>query len=61
MSTYTHTHTLSRTQTQWMMYWIVFALFQAVEVFTDAFIAWLEMRRGEGEGDGGKREKERKG
>lgn len=27
-------------QTQWMMYWIVFALFQAAEVVTDTFISW---------------------
>lgn len=23
-----------------MMYWIVFALFMAVEIFTDIFISW---------------------
>lgn len=27
-------------QTKWMMYWIVFALFQAVETLTDIFLAW---------------------
>ena len=30
-------------QTKWMMYWIVFALFQAVETFTDTFLAWLAL------------------
>ncbi|XP_036927205.1 receptor expression-enhancing protein 1 isoform X2 [Acanthopagrus latus] len=26
---------------KWMMYWIIFALFTTVEVFTDMFICWL--------------------
>ncbi|KAM4542420.1 receptor expression-enhancing protein 1 isoform 2-T2 [Odontesthes bonariensis] len=26
---------------KWMMYWIIFALFTAVEVFTDLFLCWL--------------------
>ncbi|XP_035529441.1 receptor expression-enhancing protein 1 isoform X2 [Morone saxatilis] len=26
---------------RWMMYWIIFALFTSVEVFTDMFICWL--------------------
>uniref|UniRef100_A0A3Q3N3Q9 Receptor expression-enhancing protein n=1 Tax=Labrus bergylta TaxID=56723 RepID=A0A3Q3N3Q9_9LABR len=26
---------------KWMMYWIIFALFTAVEVFTDMFICWI--------------------
>ncbi|KAB0396277.1 hypothetical protein E2I00_018983, partial [Balaenoptera physalus] len=26
---------------RWMMYWIVFALFMAVETFTDIFISWF--------------------
>ncbi|CAJ1073691.1 receptor expression-enhancing protein 1 [Xyrichtys novacula] len=26
---------------KWMMYWIIFALFTAVEVFTDMFLCWL--------------------
>ncbi|XP_077411539.1 receptor expression-enhancing protein 1 [Vanacampus margaritifer] len=26
---------------KWMMYWIIFALFTSVEVFTDMFICWL--------------------
>lgn len=30
-----------RDYTKWMMYWIVFALFQAVETFTDTFLPWL--------------------
>ena len=25
---------------KWMMYWIVFALFTALETFTDFFFAW---------------------
>ena len=25
---------------KWMMYWIVFALFTALETFTDFFLAW---------------------
>ena len=32
-------------QTQWMMYWIVFALFQAVELVTDTFIPWYIYRQ----------------
>lgn len=28
-------------QVRWMMYWIVFALFMAVETFTDIFISWF--------------------
>ena len=31
---------LSPIQTQWMMYWIVFAMFQTGEVLTDTFVAW---------------------
>ena len=27
-------------QTKWMMYWIVFALFQALEMVTDIFLPW---------------------
>lgn len=27
-------------QVKWMMYWIIFALFSTVEVFTDMFICW---------------------
>ncbi|KAF7201819.1 receptor expression-enhancing protein 1 isoform X1 [Nothobranchius furzeri] len=26
---------------KWMMYWIIFALFTTVEVFTDMFVCWL--------------------
>ncbi|XP_033182175.1 receptor expression-enhancing protein 1 isoform X1 [Anabas testudineus] len=26
---------------KWMMYWIIFALFTTVEVFTDMFLCWL--------------------
>ncbi|KAM6961104.1 receptor expression-enhancing protein 1 [Aplochiton taeniatus] len=26
---------------KWMMYWIIFALYTAVEVFTDLFICWI--------------------
>ncbi|KAM9709029.1 receptor expression-enhancing protein 1 isoform 1-T1 [Menidia menidia] len=26
---------------KWMMYWIIFALFMAVEVFTDLFLCWI--------------------
>uniref|UniRef100_H3C807 Receptor expression-enhancing protein n=1 Tax=Tetraodon nigroviridis TaxID=99883 RepID=H3C807_TETNG len=26
---------------KWMMYWIIFALFSTVEVFTDMFLCWL--------------------
>ncbi|TEA24322.1 hypothetical protein DBR06_SOUSAS4410024 [Sousa chinensis] len=29
-----------REYVRWMMYWIVFALFMAVETFTDVFISW---------------------
>ncbi|CAI8047718.1 Receptor expression-enhancing protein 2 [Geodia barretti] len=29
-----------REYTQWMMYWIVFAMFQAAEVLTDTFLSW---------------------
>ncbi|XP_060034785.1 receptor expression-enhancing protein 4 isoform X2 [Erinaceus europaeus] len=29
-----------REYVRWMMYWIVFALFMAVETFTDIFISW---------------------
>lgn len=44
-----------------MMYWIVFALFQAVEVVTDTFIPWLEMMWGGGEGKEGDERKGEKG
>lgn len=27
-------------QVKWMMYWIIFALFTTVEVFTDMFLCW---------------------
>lgn len=27
-------------QVKWMMYWIIFALFSTVEVFTDMFLCW---------------------
>lgn len=27
-------------QVKWMMYWIVFALFSAVETFTDVLLSW---------------------
>jgi receptor expression-enhancing protein 1/2/3/4 len=30
-----------REYVKWMMYWIVFALFSFVEVFTDLFVSWL--------------------
>lgn len=30
-----------REYVRWMMYWIVFALFMAVEIFTDIFISWF--------------------
>ena len=50
---YIHTCTHTHIQTQWMMYWIVFALFQAVEVVTDTFIPWLDMMWGGGEGEKG--------
>nr|XP_025729659.1 receptor expression-enhancing protein 4 isoform X4 [Callorhinus ursinus] len=30
-----------REYVRWMMYWIVFALFMAVETFTDIFISWF--------------------
>ncbi|XP_053191506.1 receptor expression-enhancing protein 1 isoform X2 [Scomber japonicus] len=30
-----------REYVKWMMYWIIFALFTTVEVFTDMFICWL--------------------
>ncbi|XP_055000566.1 receptor expression-enhancing protein 4 [Sorex araneus] len=30
-----------REYVRWMMYWIVFALFMAVETFTDVFISWF--------------------
>lgn len=32
-----------REYTKWMMYWIVFALFQALETLTDTFIAWFPL------------------
>ena len=28
---------------KWMMYWIVFALFTALETFTDFFFAWYNV------------------
>lgn len=31
-------------QVRWMMYWIVFALFMAVETFSDIFISWYGCR-----------------
>lgn len=31
-------------QVRWMMYWIVFALFMAVEAFSDIFISWYGCR-----------------
>lgn len=30
-----------REYVRWMMYWIVFALFMAVETFTDIFVSWF--------------------
>ncbi|KAI7804245.1 putative receptor expression-enhancing protein 1 [Triplophysa rosa] len=30
-----------REYVKWMMYWIIFALFTTVEVFTDIFLCWL--------------------
>ncbi|KAG7238519.1 hypothetical protein INR49_030792 [Caranx melampygus] len=30
-----------REYVKWMMYWIIFALFMTVEVFTDMFLCWL--------------------
>ncbi|XP_062253787.1 receptor expression-enhancing protein 1 isoform X2 [Platichthys flesus] len=30
-----------REYVKWMMYWIIFALFTTVEVFTDMFVCWL--------------------
>ncbi|TRY57909.1 hypothetical protein DNTS_014423 [Danionella cerebrum] len=30
-----------REYVKWMMYWIIFALFNTVEVFTDIFLCWL--------------------
>uniref|UniRef100_A0A4W6FIC5 Receptor expression-enhancing protein n=1 Tax=Lates calcarifer TaxID=8187 RepID=A0A4W6FIC5_LATCA len=30
-----------REYVKWMMYWIIFALFTTVEVFTDMFLCWL--------------------
>lgn len=27
-------------QVKWMMYWIVFALFSAIETFTDVLLSW---------------------
>ncbi|XP_007949001.1 receptor expression-enhancing protein 4 [Orycteropus afer afer] len=30
-----------REYVRWMMYWIVFALFMAIEIFTDIFISWF--------------------
>nr|XP_057946790.1 receptor expression-enhancing protein 1 [Doryrhamphus excisus] len=30
-----------REYVKWMMYWIIFALYTAVEVFTDMFLCWL--------------------
>lgn len=27
-------------QVRWMMYWIVFALFMAMETLTDMFVSW---------------------
>ena len=35
-----------------MMYWIVFALFMAVETFTDIFISWYGSRGSVGHGRG---------
>ena len=35
-----------------MMYWIVFALFLAVETFTDVFISWYGHRGSAGRGEG---------
>lgn len=35
-----------------MMYWIVFALFMAVETFTDIFISWYGHRGSVGCGEG---------
>lgn len=32
-----------RDYTKWMMYWIVFALFQTVEMVTDTFLPWLPL------------------
>ncbi|MEQ2303925.1 Receptor expression-enhancing protein 1 [Ameca splendens] len=29
-----------REYVKWMMYWIIFALFTTVEVFTDMFLCW---------------------
>lgn len=34
-----------------MMYWIVFALFMAVETFTDIFISWYACKRSMGSGE----------
>lgn len=28
-------------QVKWMMYWIVFAFFNAITLFTDIFISWF--------------------
>lgn len=33
-------HCSFRFQVKWMMYWIIFALFTTVEVFTDMFLCW---------------------
>lgn len=38
-------------QVRWMMYWIVFALFMAVETFTDIFISWYACRGSVGCGE----------
>lgn len=39
-------------QVRWMMYWIVFALFMAVETFSDIFISWYGCRASVGRGRG---------
>ncbi|KAI4589450.1 hypothetical protein MJG53_020474, partial [Ovis ammon polii x Ovis aries] len=41
-----------REYVRWMMYWIVFALFMAVETFTDIFISWYGHRGSVGCGEG---------
>lgn len=35
-------------QVRWMMYWIIFALFMAVETFTDIFVSWYGRRESGG-------------
>ncbi|KAL5470826.1 hypothetical protein EMCRGX_G028854 [Ephydatia muelleri] len=32
-----------RDYTKWMMYWVVFAIFQAVETFMDVFVSWMPL------------------